>query len=144
VPDQKTGEGKGPRPLVEDMLAVAGADGGPHLIVSRCEDCGALAFPARSHCASCYGQSLGKEEAPGEGTLYTFTVVREIGRAREGFVPYAVGQVDLGNGVRVMGIITAAPDSLSIGMPVRTTLVPQGKDEDGNELVGYAFAPTAE
>jgi uncharacterized OB-fold protein len=126
------------------MLAVAGADGGPHLIVSRCEDCDALAFPARSHCANCYGQSLANEEAPGEGTLYTFTVVREIGRAREGFIPYAVGQVDLENGVRVMGIIAAAPDSISIGMPVRTTLVPQGKDEDGNELGGYAFAPTAE
>jgi hypothetical protein len=29
-------------------------------------------------------------------------------------------------------------------MRLRTVLLPQGEDDDGNDLVGYAFAPTGE
>lgn len=130
--------------LREDVLAVAGSDGQPRLIVSRCQDCGAFAFPSRERCASCHRGDLGTEEAPAEGTLYSWTVVREIGKLREGFTPYAVGQVDLATGLRVMGVIAGAFDSLSIEMRLRTILLPQGEDEDGNDLVGYAFAPTGE
>ena len=130
--------------LREDVLAVAGSDGQPRLIVSRCQDCGTYAFPPRERCASCHRGDLGTEEAPAEGTLYSWTVVREIGKLREGFTPYAVGQVDLATGLRVMGVIAGAFDSLSVEMRLRTILLPQGEDEDGNDLVGYAFAPTGE
>ena len=71
-------------------------------------------------------------------------MVREIGKLRGGFTPYAVGQVDLGPGLRVMGVIEGDFDSLWIGMRLRTILRPQGRDEDGNDLVGYAFAPAEE
>ena len=130
--------------LREDVLAVAGSDGQPRLIVSRCQDCETYAFPPRERCASCHRGDLGTEQASAEGTLYSWTVVREIGKLREGFTPYAVGQVDLATGLRVMGVIAGAFDSLSVGMRLRTILLPQGEDEDGNDLVGYAFAPTGE
>ena len=136
--------GTGPKALVEDFLRVKGADGRPHLVISRCDECGCQAFPPRNRCASCGGQKQSHIEAPGDGTLYTFTVVRELGKKREGFIPYALGQVDLAEDLRVMGILLAAPDSVSIGMRLRTALMPQGKDEDGNKLVGYAFAPIAD
>ena len=97
-----------------------------------------------TRCSACQSRELQREEAPAAGTLYTFTVIRELGRQREGFIPYAVGQVDLHDDLRVMGIVVAPPDRLSVGMRVRTTLLPQGKDEDGRSLVGYAFAPEAE
>jgi uncharacterized OB-fold protein len=135
---------KGVKALVEDFLQVKGGDGRPHLMISRCDECGCQAFPPRNRCASCGGQQQSHVEAPGDGTLYTFTVVRELGKKREGFTPYALGQVDLGEDLRVMGIILAIPDSVSIGMRLRTALMPQGKDEDGNKLVGYAFAPIAD
>ena len=142
--DQAKDVKKGPKSLREDVLTVAGSDGQPRLMVSRCQDCGTYAFPPRARCASCHRGDLGIEEAPAEGTLYSWTVVREIGKLREGFTPYAVGQVDLTAGLRVMGVIAGGFDSLSIGMRVRTILHPQGEDEDGNDLVGYAFAPTGE
>ena len=135
---------KSPKALREDVLAVSGSDGRPRLIVSRCPDCGTYGFPPRERCASCHRGDLGTEEAPVEGTLYSWTVVRELGRLREGFTPYAVGQVDLASGLRVIGVITGPFDSLSMGMRLRTVLLPQGEDEDGNDLVGYAFAPTGE
>jgi uncharacterized OB-fold protein len=137
-------DSKGPRPLVDDLFEVSGSDGQPHLIVSRCTSCDTLDFPPRQRCSRCFGKELETEEAPSEGTLYTFTVIRELGKQREGFIPYAVGQVDLANGVRVTGVVAAAPDSVSIGMPLRMTVLPQGKDEDGNVLLAYAFAAAGE
>jgi uncharacterized OB-fold protein len=132
---------KKPTALLDDVLRVEGEDGRPHLLVSRCDECGARAFPARERCARCSGQSQSLLEAPAEGELYTYTVVRELGKQREGFVAYALGQVDLADDLRVMGIILADPESVEIGMRLSTSLLPQGKDEEGNPQVGYAFAP---
>ena len=130
--------------MVDGVFEVSGSAGQAHLIVSRCASCDTLDFPPRERCSRCFGKELQTEPAPSEGTLHTFTVIRELGKQREGFIPYAVGQVDLANGVRVTGVVAAAPDSLAIGMPLRTTALPQGKDEDGNLLLGYAFAPAKE
>ncbi len=135
---------KKPKALLDDVLHVEGEeDGRPRLVVSCCNDCGARAFPPRERCARCSGQSLGMQEAPAEGTLYTYTVVRELGKQREGFVAYALGQIDLADDLRVMGIIMGNPESVEIGMRLRTGLLPQGNDEEGNPLVGYGFVPVA-
>jgi uncharacterized OB-fold protein len=132
------------KPLLDEIFELSGADGQPHLLVSHCPHCGAFAFPARERCARCSARDLPREPAPGRGTLYTWTVIRELGKLREGFVPYVIGQVDLAKGLRVMGIVKAAPETLSVGMPVRTALIGQGRDEDGTERVGYAFEPARE
>jgi uncharacterized OB-fold protein len=134
---------KKPKALLDDVLRVEGEDGRPHLLVSCCDECGARAFPARERCARCCGQSQSLREAPAEGTLYSYTVVRELGKQREGFVAFALGQVDLADDVRVTGIILGSPESVGIGMRLRTSLLPQGKDEAGNPRVGYGFAPVA-
>jgi uncharacterized OB-fold protein len=135
---------KKPKSLLDDVLRVAGADGHPHLLVSCCDECGARAFPARERCARCCGQKRSLQEAPAEGTLYTYTVVRELGKQREGFVAYALGQIDLADDLRVIGIIMGSPESVEIGMRLRTSLLPQGNDEEGSPLVGYGFAPVAD
>jgi len=80
-------------------------------------------------------------EAPPEGELYTWTVIRELGGFREGFVPYVVGQVDLADDLRVTGIVQCDPDELKVGMKLRVCVIPQGADDEGNELVGYGFEP---
>ena len=55
--------------------------------------------------------------------------------------PYGVGYVDLGD-VRVEGRLTESdPAKLRIGMDMELTLIPFGTDEEGNELLNYAFAP---
>jgi uncharacterized OB-fold protein len=137
-------EAKKPKALLEDVLRVEGEDGHPHLLVSCCDECGVRAFPARERCPRCCGQRQSLVEAPADGTLYTYTVVRELGKQREGFVAYALGQVDLADDVRVTGIILGSPESVEIGMRLRTGLLPQGNDEEGNPLVGYGFVPVAD
>lgn len=132
------------KPLLDGIFEIAGADGHPHLLVSHCPSCGAYAFPARERCARCFARDLPVEPAPAAGTLYTWTVIRELGRMREGFVPYVIGQVELAKGLRVQGIVKAPPETVRAEMRLRTALLGQGREEDGTELVGFAFEPAGE
>jgi uncharacterized OB-fold protein len=38
-------------------------------------------------------------------------------------------------------LTTANPDDLKIGMEMELVIIPFNKDDDGNEVVTYAFAP---
>lgn len=83
-------------------------------------------------------------EAPQQGKLYTWTVIRELGPMREGFEPYVVGQVDLAPDLRVTGVVQCDPSEVRIGMRLRVCLISQDWDLEGRELVGYAFEPVPE
>ncbi len=134
-----TSDNGGPIPLVDGVFRIA--DGRPVLLVSRCSSCKERFFPPQERCAACSSDDMHTEEASQDGELYTWTVVRELGAHREGFIPYVIGQIDLADGPRVMGVVSCDPDAPTIGMPVRLCLVPQGYDDNGNELIGYGFEP---
>ncbi len=83
------------------------------------------------------------------GTLWTFTTqefrpklpYRGPEDPEAQWVPYGVGYIDLGP-VRVESRLTEHdPAKLHIGMEMELTLVPFGTDDEGNELVNFAFAP---
>ena len=60
----------------------------------------------------------------------------------ETFRPYGVGIVELGDEVRVEGRLTVADvDVLHIGMEVELVVGPFRTDDDGTEVMTYAFAP---
>ena len=116
-------------------------DGSGNLIGSECQSCGAHFFPIREACSGCLSQDLEDVAFSTEGTLYTYTVVRQSTPAFE--VPYALGYVDFPEDVRIMGQIAGLEfDEITIGMPMTITLEPFGEDEDGNTLTGYRFRPT--
>jgi uncharacterized OB-fold protein len=56
------------------------------------------------------------------------------------FVPYGVGYVELGNEVKVEARLTQT-EGLRIGMDMELVLVPFRTDDDGNEVVTFAFRP---
>ena len=65
------------------------------------------------------------------------------GAAGKAFVPFGVGYVDLGD-VKVETRLTESnPDALAIGMDMELVIVPFRTDEDGNDVVTFAFAPAA-
>ena len=67
--------------------------------------CGEFQFYPRSLCASCAGETEWVE-ASGRGTLYTYTVIRQNrAEAFAALSPYAVGIVELDEGVRMMSNI---------------------------------------
>jgi uncharacterized OB-fold protein len=131
-------------PLVEGVFLIEAEDGRPRLLMSVCQVCGSRFFPPRERCSACSEAKMRIVEAPPEGELYTWTVIRELGGFREGFEPYVVGQVDLGDGLRVTGIVKCDPGELQIGMRLRVCLISQDWDLEGRELVGYGFEPVLE
>jgi uncharacterized OB-fold protein len=55
-------------------------------------------------------------------------------------VPHGVGYVQLGDEVKVETRLTET-DGLRIGMEMELVLVPFRTDDDGNEVVTFAFRP---
>jgi uncharacterized OB-fold protein len=112
-------------------------DGAVRLHGSKCAQCGAVAFPPHGLCPGCgaeHGQD--KVELSGVGTLYTFS---EIHVAPKGFAtPYAVGYVDLPEGVRLFGQIEARAADLKVGQKVAVTLGPVRTDA-GRPVISYKF-----
>jgi uncharacterized OB-fold protein len=122
----------------------------PRLIGSRCKDCGTHAFPAQSGCAKCTGSDTTEVELGTEGTLWAWTVQGfppkappYVGNTDPAtFVPYGVGYVELPGEVKVEARLTINdPARLRVGMPMRMVLETLSTDEDGNDIVTFAFAP---
>jgi len=87
-------------------------------LAPRCENCGELFFPPRSHCPECLGDGFAWEELSGRGFLYSWT---ELSFALPEFdTPFLLGLVDLAEGVgRVTAKISGeTADKLFIGMPL--------------------------
>jgi uncharacterized protein len=112
----------------------------PSLLGSRCKGCGKMAFPPRSVCSTCHIEEMEKAPLSREGRLYTYTI---IGYPPPGLTaPYAIGYVDLPEGVRVFSILTDwEKTGLEVGMEVELVVGRFRDDKEGNEIVTYKFRP---
>lgn len=64
------------------------------------------------------------------------------GQTAETFKPYGFGLVQLGDEIKVEGRLTESdPAKLAFGMEVELTMIPFFVDEEGSEVITYAFAP---
>lgn len=111
------------------------ANGRPVLLGCRCNGCANEMVPAVEVCPVCGAEDMVQTVQPGEGTLYSYTVVH-VGHARWR-KPLAIGYVDLANGVRVFTHLEG--EGFSIGETMTFDLATIGKDPDGVELTGYVF-----
>jgi uncharacterized OB-fold protein len=104
---------------------------------SKCGHCGTVAFPAHGLCPACGADNgQARVELSPVGTLYTFS---EIHIAPKGFAtPYAVGYVDLPEGVRLFGQIEGRASDLTMGEQVAVTLGPVRADA-GRPVISYKF-----
>jgi uncharacterized protein len=121
----------------------------PRLIGSRCEECSAVTFPQQDSCPRCGSLEMREHLLPRRGTLWTFTTQEFLpkepyasGETQETFRPFGVGLVQLGDEVRVEARLTEVDaDVLRIGMEMELDVVPFRVDDDGTEIVTYAFRP---
>ena len=106
----------------------AAADG--RLEAMACAACGAITHYPRPFCPTCWSEDVHPVELSGEGTLYTYSVVRT--NPTPGFadlVPYIAALVDLPEGPRLMTrLVDVDPDEVRIGMPLRATFERRGDD----------------
>lgn len=116
----------------------------PAIIGTKCRKCGQYSFPPRVICMNCFSEDLEKTELSNVGKLYSFTVVRT---PRRGFtVPYALGHIDLPEGVRITTQIvdvdlSKVEEELKTGMDMELILGKIRTDAEGNDLISYQFKP---
>ncbi|GAA4322914.1 Zn-ribbon domain-containing OB-fold protein [Pigmentiphaga soli] len=96
----------------------AAAEG--RLALPYCMACAAFHWPPRAACPRCGGRP-GWRDAGGEGRLAAWSVVRRpVHPALRDEAPYAVGLVELDEGVRLFTHVAAAdPGALRAGMRLR-------------------------
>ena len=71
-------------------------------------------------CTSCLSDQIEWVQASGQGRVYTYTVCHVAAHpAFESRVPYAIGMIELDEGVRMLaGIVDADLEHLAVGAPV--------------------------
>ena len=89
-------------------------------LIKRCTACKKAFWYPRNLCPFCMSADTAWEESPGEGVIYTYSVMH---RSPTG--PYAIGYVTLDEGPAVLtNFVDVAPDGLAIGMKVRVKFQP--------------------
>lgn len=99
------------------------------LVVPKCSACLRTFWHPRPRCPHCGSDRVDWIRGSGEGTVHTFTVVRQSGDPYfKSKVPYAVAMIDLDEGVRIMTNIVETPlDALRIGMRVEVLFEAAGE-----------------
>ncbi len=122
----------------------------PRLLGSTCTDCANVMFPTQSSCSKCSGQSTEVTELGRTGELWTWTVQGYPPKSPpyagdvdpQTFEPFGVGYVELPGELRVETRLTINdPAQMKIGMEMELTFVPLFTNDDGDEVVTFAFAP---
>jgi uncharacterized OB-fold protein len=120
----------------------------PQLIGSRCTQCGIVTFPTQDSCPRCASTEMAEHLLARRGRLWAWTT-QEFpppsppfgGSGGKEFVPFGVGYVELAD-VRVETRLTEAdPAALKTGMEMELVMVPFRTDDDGNQVLTFAFRP---
>ncbi|WP_394432537.1 bifunctional MaoC family dehydratase N-terminal/OB-fold nucleic acid binding domain-containing protein [Streptomyces sp. SGAir0957] len=109
-----------PRPVVNrDNAGFWDGVAAHQLLIQRCGDCAALRFPWLPGCNRCGSQEWDTVRAGGEGTVFSYVVMHHPPFPAFD-PPYAVGLIELAEGVRIVSNVVGVPaDEVRIGMPVR-------------------------
>jgi uncharacterized OB-fold protein len=136
-------------PIAEGIFT--GSEAKPRLLGSRCTACGAYTFPAQDGCPRCAATDMEHVELASEGTIWTWTSQEFLPpsppyagpESAETFQPYYIGFVELEGELRVESRLVGFADGPpQIGQRVETVVMPYGADDEGHDVMTYAFAPT--
>src|SRR5919197_6693562 len=132
-------------PVAEGVFTWPSDD--PQLIGSRCELCGMVTFPTQPSCPRCASMEMREQLLERRGRLWAWTT-QEFpppsppydGPTGDAFVPFEIGYVELPGQLKVEARLTDAdPELLTEGMEMELVVVPFRTDDDGNEVVTFAF-----
>jgi len=129
-------------PIREGLFRIPSGSGEkPCLLGSHCKTCGQISFPPRKVCFKCFSEEMEILPLSTQGRLYTYTIVEYPAPGLVG--PYAIGYIDLPEGVRVFSILDDWDrKNLKVGMDMELTWGKFKEDNEGNEIVTYKFKPT--
>ena len=120
-----------PRFPEPDTQAFWSATAAHELRYQTCRACGNVIFYPRGHCTKCGSRELDSRVSRGEGSVYTYTVVRQNGHPFFSTqLPYVVALIDLDEGFRMYSSVVGLQDpgrEMRIGMRVRVAWEDHGE-----------------
>ena len=121
---------------------------GVRLTGSRCTTCETPYFPksSRCHSADCDDSQMQDADFGPDGAIWSYSVQNypppPPAITREPYEPYALGVVDLDDGLRVVGRLTSTdPEEIRVGARVQLVVGALGEDAEGSELFSWMFRP---
>lgn len=151
TPSAPTGQALQGRPVADGLFTWPEEE--PRLIGSRCADCGAKTFPAQGYCPRCTSTAMTEVLLPRTGSLWTWTIQGFRPKSPpyrsddtvDTFEPFGVGYVDLDGDLMVEARLTENdPGRLAVGLAMELVVVPLYRQEDGTDVLTYAFRPVEE
>ncbi len=119
---------------------------GARLVGSRCRTCKTPYFPKSAVCHNpeCKASRIEDALFGPTGTLWSVAVQDypppPPAKFDKPYQPYAMGVVDLDDGLRVLGRMTADdPRSVQVGARVEIVIDALCHDDEGNEIVSWKF-----
>ena len=113
------------------------------LEAGKCKKCGTICFPPRLICPECNLREFEAIRLAEKGKIVTYTVIRVPPQQFTDQAPYAVGIVELDDGVKLTGqIVDCDFDDLKIGLRLKIEfrkIFQEG--ESGILCYGYKFVP---
>jgi uncharacterized protein len=135
---------KGKVPALPDLFDWA--EDGVRLQSAKCNTCGTHFFPAShaQHRSGCSREGVENVLLNKRGKLATYTIQHYMCpppfKTMGDITPYGLAMVEFPEGISVAGIIVDSDlNALKIGLPMETTTFTLYKDEEGNDVVTWAF-----
>jgi len=128
----------------EDLLSTPLSDlSNVRLMGSRCSSCGETTLGKSTACPNCGQNTVTALPLSKRGRVWTYTIVRHKPpgdyRGPDPFVPFAMGLVELPEGLRVLAPIDCKLDQLKINLEVE--LRPYVRPGETPEVVAFTFVP---
>jgi len=112
------------------------------LMASRCLKCGKIHLPPRPMCDNCFSQDFEWLQISGKGKLVTYTVIHVAPQQFQVLAPYAVGIVELENGLKIPGMIQGTTqEHLKIGMELNLDFGTCSTSQQWPQWPRYCFKP---
>lgn len=113
------------------------------LEANKCKDCDIIFFPPRLVCPECKKSDLVKTKLAEKGKILSYTIIRVPPHQFVDQAPYAVGIVELDDGVKLTGqIVDCDFEDLKIGKRVKIEFRKIFEEGEAGVLCyGYKFVP---
>jgi uncharacterized OB-fold protein len=112
------------------------------LMAGKCLKCGKILLPPRPMCDNCFGQEFDWVNVSGKGKLLTYTVIHVAPKQFQALTPYAVGIVQLENGLKIPGMIQGLPsERLKVGIDLTLDFGTCNTEQQWPHWTRYCFKP---
>jgi len=113
------------------------------LEAAKCKECGKIFFPPRLICSHCKSREFENIKLSREGKLLTYTIIRVPPSQFSDQAPYAIGIVEVKEGVKILMQITDCDlKELKTGMDVKIEFRKIQEDGDAGVICyGYKAVP---